>query len=71
MVSHDLKVTYFVAIFHCLLSAAVCSILVLLQARSSIAQRSNGWVEFGGLLFLAKNFKPLFEDANKILKLKE
>ena len=52
--SLDPKVKQFVCYFHCLLSAIVCSILVLLWVWSFVAQRSGGWVEFGGLLLLAR-----------------
>ena len=41
----DPKVKWFVYCFHCLQSAIVCSILVLLRVRSSIAQRFGGWAE--------------------------
>ena len=50
------KVKQFVCCLHCLLFAIVCSIVVLLRAGSSVAQRSGGWAESGGLLLLAKQF---------------
>ena len=50
--SPDPKVKQFDCYFLCLLSAIVCSIVVLLWARSSVAQRFGGWVEFGGSLLL-------------------
>ena len=53
MGSLDLKVKQFVCCFCCLLSTIVCSILVLLLAGSSIAQRSGGWAESEGPLLLA------------------
>ena len=52
----DPKVKHFDCYFLCLLFAIVCSILVLLRAGSSIAQRFDGWAESGGLLLLAGQF---------------
>ena len=49
----DPKAKQFVCYFYCLLSAIVCSILVLLRARSSIAQRCDGWAKSKGSLLLA------------------
>ena len=49
----DPKVKQFVYCLVCLLSATVCSVLVLLWARSTIAQRLGGWAESRGLLLLA------------------
>ena len=52
--SPDSKVKQFVCCFHCLLSAIVWSILAVIRAGSSIAQRYGGWAESGGLLLLAR-----------------
>ena len=54
--SLDSKVKQIICCFHCLLSAIVCSILVLLWAGSSVAQRFGGWAESEGLLLLAGKF---------------
>ena len=54
------KVPQCVCYFHCLLSAIICSILVLLWAGSSVAQRSCGWAESRGLMLLAGYLKPPF-----------
>ena len=60
MGSLDPKVKHFVNYSHRNLSAIVYSILVLLWARSAVAQRSGGWAEFGGSLLLARPLKPPF-----------
>ena len=56
MGSLDLKVKQFFSYFHCLLTAIVCSILVLLWAGSSVAQRFGEWAKSRGSLLLAKQF---------------
>ena len=56
MGSLDLKVKQFVYYFLCLLSLIVCSIVVLLWVGSSVAQRSSGLADSGGLLLLAGQF---------------
>ena len=60
MGSPDLKVKQFVCCFCCLMSAMVCSIVVLLWAGSSIAQMSGGWEKSRGSLLLAGYLKPPF-----------
>ena len=56
----DPKEKQFVCCFHCLMSTTICSILVLLWAGSTVAQRSSRWAESGGSLLLDGHLKTPF-----------